>query len=165
MSVLCTASASSNGKSLADPSLTLHSRACCHISQASAICLTEAPILQCLVLLSLLLTRPASSETETWPQSSVRLQEAEQQLQANEHAWAPPGTFAAALSTFTAALQDADQTTDGLKQVCSSLCTFFHKLVQHLSFHTMLQKLLPELVGTLLELQCSIVLKCQHQQV
>lgn len=44
------------------------------------------------------------------------MQEAEQQLQANEHAWAPPGTFAAALSTFTAALQDAIQTTDNLKQ-------------------------------------------------
>jgi len=48
-------------------------------------------------------------------------EDASKQLQANEHEWAPPGAFAAALSTFKATLQDVTHSTNSLKEVCSSV--------------------------------------------
>ena len=77
--------------------------------------------LQCLLLLTMLLLRPASNDADQWQGSFASWEDASKQLQANEHEWAPPGAFAAALSTFKATLQDVTHSTNGLKKVCSSI--------------------------------------------
>ncbi len=74
-------------------------------------------VLQCLVLLAMLFSKSASGDSDQGQRSVMSWQEVQRQLQANENAWAPPGTFAAALSTFQAALQVADKSTDSLKKV------------------------------------------------
>ncbi len=77
--------------------------------------------LQCLLLLTMLLLRPASNDADQWQGSFASWEDASKQLQANEHEWAPPGAFAAALSTFKATLQDVTHSTNGLKKVCSPM--------------------------------------------
>ncbi len=77
--------------------------------------------LQCLLLLTMLLLRPASNDADQWQGSFASWEDASKQLQANELEWAPPGAFAAALSTFKATLQDVTHSTNGLQKVCSSI--------------------------------------------
>lgn len=77
----------------------------------------HACTLQCTLLLAILIFKPAAKDDPHWQGSFADWEEAEHQLQANELAWVPPGTFAAALSTFQAALQEAAHTTQQLKQV------------------------------------------------
>ena len=77
--------------------------------------------LQCLLLLMMLLLRPASNDADQWQGSFASWEDASKQLQANEHEWAPPGAFAAAVSTFKATLQDITHSTNDLKKVCSSV--------------------------------------------
>ena len=83
-------------------------------------------MLQCTLLLALLLLKPAAKDVQHWQGSFADWEEAHHQLEGNEHAWAPPGTFAAALSTFQATLQDAGHITDQLKQVTLMLCSNKH---------------------------------------
>jgi len=94
--------------------------------QDCATCLTSCitpclHLLQCLLLLTMLLLRPASNDADQWQGSFASWEDASKQLQANEHEWAPPGAFAAALSTFKATLQDVTHSTNSLKEVCSSV--------------------------------------------
>ncbi|DBA85837.1 TPA: hypothetical protein ACH3X1_005385 [Trebouxia sp. C0004] len=70
----------------------------------------------CLLLLTMLLLRPASNDADQWQGSFASWEDALQQLQANEHEWAPPGALAAALSTFKATLQDVTHSTNSLKK-------------------------------------------------
>lgn len=73
--------------------------------------------LQCALLLVIFVLKPAAKDSQHWQGSFADWEEAEHQLEANELAWAPPGSFAAALSTFHTALQEAGHTTQQLKQV------------------------------------------------
>lgn len=84
-------------------------------------------MLQCALLLALLLLKPAAKDWQHWQGSLADWEEAHHQLEANKDTWAPPGTFAAALSTFQAALQDAGHTTDQLKQVTLLHCNVRHE--------------------------------------
>lgn len=70
----------------------------------------------CMLLLVTLVLKLTTKDSQHWQGSFANWEEAERQLEANEAAWAPPGTFAAALSTFQAALQEAAHTTQQLKQ-------------------------------------------------
>ncbi|KAL0039267.1 hypothetical protein WJX79_000841 [Trebouxia sp. C0005] len=70
----------------------------------------------CLLLLTMLMSRPASNDADQWQGSFASWEDASKQLQANEHEWAPPGAFAAALSTFKATLQDVTHSTNSLKK-------------------------------------------------
>lgn len=70
-----------------------------------------------MLLLVTLVLKLTTKDSQHWQGSFANWEEAERQLEANEAAWAPPGTFAAALSTFQAALQEAAHTTQQLKQV------------------------------------------------
>lgn len=65
----------------------------------------------------MLVLRPAAKDSQHWQGSFADWEEAEHQLEANDLAWAPPGSFAAALSTFHAALQEARHTIQQLNQV------------------------------------------------
>ncbi|KAA6419722.1 MAG: hypothetical protein FRX49_10255 [Trebouxia sp. A1-2] len=64
----------------------------------------------------MLMSRPASNDADQWQGSFASWEDASKQLQANEHEWAPPGAFAAALSTFKATLQDVTHSTNSLKK-------------------------------------------------
>lgn len=77
-------------------------------------------LLQCVILVAMLLSRSAPIDDQRWPGCLASWEEAQHQLEANEHAWSPPGTFAAALSAFKATLQDATQSTSRLKKVTVS---------------------------------------------
>lgn len=70
----------------------------------------------CLLMLTMLLLRPASNDADQWQGSFASWEDASEHLQANEHEWAPPGAFAAALSTFKATLQDVTHSTHSLKK-------------------------------------------------
>ena len=70
-----------------------------------------------MLTLALLVLKLITKDNQQWQGSFANWEEAERQLAANELAWAPPGTFAAALSTFQAALHEAAHTTEQLKQV------------------------------------------------
>ena len=70
-----------------------------------------------MLTLALLVLKLIAKDNQQWQGSFANWEEAERQLEANELAWAPPGTFAAALSTFQAALHEAAHTTEQLKQV------------------------------------------------
>ncbi|KAL3138214.1 hypothetical protein ABBQ38_005435 [Trebouxia sp. C0009 RCD-2024] len=70
----------------------------------------------CMLILALVILKLIAKDSQQWQGSFANWEEAERQLEANELAWAPPGTFAAALSTFQAALEEAAHTTHQLKQ-------------------------------------------------
>lgn len=89
--------------------------------------------MQCMLMLAHVILKLIAKDSQQWQGSFANWEEAERQLEANELAWAPPGTFAAALSTFQAALQEAAHTTEQLKQVGPLHTTCYKTQAQHAS--------------------------------